>query len=55
MTAKFEFIDLLAERDAIEFIEHRLVKPLDDAIIRYEIRWRRLCVPAAHVREEALR
>ena len=25
-------IDLLAENDAIELIEHRLVEPLDDAI-----------------------
>ena len=36
-------IDLLAEDDAIELIEHRLVEPLDDAIIRYVIR-RRLVV-----------
>jgi hypothetical protein len=36
-------IDLLAEDDSIELIEHRLVKPLDDAIIRYEMR-RRLAV-----------
>jgi hypothetical protein len=31
-------IDLLAEGDAVELIEHGLVKPLDDAIIRYVIR-----------------
>ena len=30
-------VDLLAKGDAIELIEHRLVEPLDDAIIRYEI------------------
>ena len=30
-------IDLLAKGDAIELIEHRLVEPLDDAIIRYVI------------------
>ncbi len=28
-------IDLLAEDDAIELIEQRLVEPLNDAIIRY--------------------
>ena len=37
-------IDLLAEDDAIELIEHRLVEPLDDASIRYEI-FRRCLVP----------
>ena len=36
-------IDLFSEGDAIELIEHRLVEPLDDAIIRYVIR-RRLAV-----------
>ena len=30
-------VNLLTEGDAIELIEHRLVEPLDDAIIRYEI------------------
>jgi hypothetical protein len=30
-------VDRLAKGDAIELIEHRLVEPLDDAIIRYEI------------------
>ena len=37
-------IDLLAEDDAIELIEHRLVEPLDDAVIRCEI-FRRCLVP----------
>ena len=36
-------VDLLAEGDAIELVEHRLVEALDDAIIRYVIR-RRLAV-----------
>jgi hypothetical protein len=36
-------IDLLAEDDAIELVEHRLVEAPDDAIIRYEVR-RRLVV-----------
>src|ERR1700745_898024 len=36
-------IDLLAEDDAIELIERRLVEPLNHAIIRYVIR-RRLVV-----------
>ena len=30
-------VNLLTEGDAIELIERRLVEPLDDAIIRYEI------------------
>ena|SRR6516225_10917740 len=36
-------IELLAERDAIELVEHGLVEALDDAVIRYELR-RRLAV-----------
>ena len=36
-------VDRLAKGDAIELIEHRLVEPLDDALIRYVIR-RRLAV-----------
>ena len=30
-------VDLLAEGDAVELVEHGLVEPLNNAIIRYEI------------------
>jgi hypothetical protein len=36
-------VDLLSERHAVKLVERPLVEPLDDAVIRYEIR-RRLAV-----------
>jgi hypothetical protein len=46
-------VELLAEGDAIELVEHGLVEALDDAVIRYEIR-RRLVVRAVSGRELAI-
>jgi len=46
-------LDLLAEGDPIELIEHGLVKTLDDSVIRYEIR-RRLAVRLFPERETTI-
>ena len=46
-------VDLLAEGDAVELIEHGFVEALDDAVIRYELR-RRLAVRLFPERETAI-